>query len=183
MTIRVSSSPGGPQECYSVKFVQVILSKPCLLGASTGHVPFVPVEGLETRWDTTWAWRGMIVFYHDFDSNVLHFLQAQSPHCQLSQTAWKQCSVYLRESPRALWVFSDEIISLHSLTHAHTTVWHYQIFCVTVLYWKAKTPFPPCTGHLPSLIPSQYHKIQWIVFSHLFIIVVIYKKKLLILLL
>jgi len=133
MTIRVSWSPSLPQECYSVKFVQVILSKPCLLGASTGHVPFVPVEGLETHWDLTWAWRGMIVFYQDFDFNVLYFLQAQSPHCQLSQTAWKQCSVYLRESSRALWVFSDETISLltHSLTHTHTnTVWHYQIFCV-----------------------------------------------------
>lgn len=64
----------------------------------------------------------MMVFYHDFDSNVLYFLQAQSPHCQLSQTAWKQCSVYLRESPRALWVFSDETsdVSLHSLIHTRT---------------------------------------------------------------
>lgn len=163
MTIRVSSSPSGPQECYSVKFVQVILSKPCLLGASTGHVPFVPVEpveGLETRWDPTWAWRGMIVFYQDFDSNVLYFLQAQSPLCQLSQTAWKQCSVYLRESPRALWVFSDETISLHSLTHAHTLcdIIKYSVrlalftSLLEFLYWKAKTPSPPCTGHLPSLI-------------------------------
>lgn len=59
------------------------------------------------------------MFYHDFDSNVLYLLQAQSPYCQLSQTAWKQCSVYLRESPRAPWVFSDETVSLQSLTHAH----------------------------------------------------------------
>ncbi len=86
----------------------------------------------------------MIVFYHDFDSNVLYLLQAQSPYCQLSQTAWKQCSVYLSESPRAPWVFSDEIVSLQSLTHAHKLcdIIKYSVLLVLlkllteVLYWN-----------------------------------------------
>ncbi len=144
MTISISSSPSRPQECYSVKFSHYHSESAVFTRSINRTCGLCAVEGLETRRDPTWTWRRMIVFYHDFDSNVLYLLQAQSPYCQLSQTAWKQCSVYLSESPRAPWVFSDEIVSLQSLTHAHKLcdIIKYSVLLVLlkllteVLYWN-----------------------------------------------
>lgn len=144
MTIRVSSSPGRPQECYSVKFSRYH-SESAVFTRSINRTCGLCARGRPG--DPLGPDLGMKEDDHDFDSNVLYLLQSQSPYCQLSQTAWKQCSVYLRESPSAPWVFSDETVSLQSLTHAHKLcdIIKYSVLLVLlqllteVLYWNAET--------------------------------------------
>lgn len=153
MTIRVSSS-----SCKSaprVPFCQV-----WLLSFQAGSVYLEHQQDIYPlcQWKasrppgTQLGHEGVIVFYHDFDSNVLYILQAQFPHCQLSQTAWKQYCVCLRDSPRALWVFSDETGSFHSPPPAHT---HTPTDVIKYSVWLTLLRLLPEVSLLPPIIYVQ----------------------------